>query len=96
MALLVKTVARALAGEKGGEDLPPKVRRRIEAHGLEARIGQAVEPIVEVGQHRLPHPVEGLGGQRRVHARERFAARRFATWLWMSAREWRVTWRMSV
>ena len=79
LALLVKTVARTLAGEKGGEDLPPQMRRLIEAHDFQARLGQVVEPIVEVGENRLHHPDEGLGGQRLVNARERFAARRFAT-----------------
>jgi len=71
LALLAKPVARTLEGKIGGEDLPPEVSPRIEAHGLEARIGQAVKPMVELGENRPHHPVEGLRGPRCRRCRRR-------------------------
>jgi hypothetical protein len=62
LALLVKAVARTLARETSGDDLPPEVGRRIEAQFLEARVGQAVEPIVEAGENGPHDPHQSLGG----------------------------------
>ena len=62
LALLVEAVARALAGEKGGDDLPPEVGGRIEAQLLDARVGQAVEPVVEAGENGPHDPHQSLGG----------------------------------
>jgi hypothetical protein len=62
LPLLIEAVARALAGEKGGQDVPPEVGGRIDAHRLRPRVGQAVEPGVETGKRRPHHPHQGLRG----------------------------------
>ena len=60
LSLLVKAVARALAAEKGGEDLPPEMGGRVEAHLLDARVGQAVEPLIEAGENGPHDPHQSL------------------------------------
>ena len=80
LPLLIIAVTRALAGQKGGDDLPPEVGGRIETELLDARVGQAVKPVVEAGENGPHHAHQSLSGQWRVDARKRAAARRFATW----------------
>jgi hypothetical protein len=80
LPLFVEAVTRAFAGEKGGQDLPPEVGGRIEAQLLDARVGQAVEPVVEAGKSGAHDSHQSPSGQGRVDARKRLAARRFATW----------------
>lgn len=62
LPLLVEGVARALAGEEGGDDLPPEVGGRIEAHLLNPRVGQAVKPAVEAGEYGPHDPHQSLRG----------------------------------
>ena len=78
LALLVKAVARTFAGQIGGDDLPPEVSGHITAHRLHARIGQGVQPGVELGKNRPHDPQQDLGAQEFINAWERFAARWFA------------------
>jgi hypothetical protein len=80
LPLLVEAVARAFAGEKGGDDVPPEVGRCIDAQLLDARVGQVVEPVVEAGKDGPYDPHQSLSAQWRIDARKRLAARRFATW----------------
>ncbi len=80
MTLLIKAVARAFAGQEGGNDVPPEMGGAVEAHGLEPGIGQRIEPGVEVGKGGANYFEQDLGAERGVNARERFAACRFATW----------------
>ena len=54
--------------------------RAIEAHRLNPGVGQRIEPGVELGKDGSNYFDEDLGTERRVNARERFAACRFATW----------------
>jgi hypothetical protein len=61
LSVLVEAVAGSGAGQEGRQDLPPEVGGRIEAHVLHSRIGQAVEPGIEVGESPSHHPHQGLG-----------------------------------
>lgn len=81
LALLIEAIAGAFAREKHGQDRPPEVSRRIAAHLLHARVGQAVEPLIEPGKGGPHRANQALGGQGLVNARQWFAARRFARWL---------------
>lgn len=62
LALLVEPVARALAAEVGGQHMPPELGGAVEAHLLDARIGQAIAPVVETGESGPDHPHQGLSG----------------------------------
>lgn len=95
MALLVIAIARTGPGDKRADNLPPKMGGGVETHFLHARIGQRIEPGIELAETCAHDPDKTLGGQGRVDARKRLAARWFATWPRTKAREWRVTWRMS-
>jgi hypothetical protein len=46
LPLLIEAIARAFAGEKGGDDVPPEMGSRIDAEFLDTWVGQAVEPVV--------------------------------------------------
>jgi hypothetical protein len=54
LSLLVKAVTRTFAAQKGGEDLPPEMGGCVEAHLLDAWVGQAVEPLIEARENG-PH-----------------------------------------
>jgi hypothetical protein len=61
LSLLVEAVAGSGAGQEGSQDLPPEVGSAIEAHHLHPGVGQAVEPVIEVGESPSHHPHQGLG-----------------------------------
>ena len=95
LALLVEPVAGTFARQVGGNDVPPEMSRGVEAHLPHPGIGQGIEPGVEPGENGPYYHEQGLSRQGFINAFERFAARWFATWPWIRARELRETWRMS-
>jgi hypothetical protein len=74
LTIFVKAVARALAGQAGADDLPLDMGRGIEAHELQAGIGQSVEPLVETGKTRARRAHRRLAGCTLVNAFARLVA----------------------
>src|SRR5512137_2464164 len=62
LALLVKAIARTVAGKERGDDLPPEVGGCVEAHLLDPRVGQRVEPLVQARAGGPDGADQSLGG----------------------------------